>query len=69
MTGFRADGYGAGQRVRQASFDQSGRGTQKTDDEVMSLDLDILPFLAFINVSWCVFCHIYVLITLPELPA
>lgn len=44
MTGFRADGYGAGQRVRQASFDQSGRGTQKTDAEVM---LNILPFPDF----------------------
>lgn len=36
-SGFRADGHGTGQRVRQASFVQSGRGTQKTDAEVMSV--------------------------------
>lgn len=36
LTGFRADGNGAGQRVGQAGYDQSGGGTQKTDAEVMS---------------------------------
>lgn len=38
LTGFRADSDGAGQRVRQASLNQSGRGTQKTDAEVMFLN-------------------------------
>lgn len=35
LTGFRADGDGAGQRVRQTRPDRSGGGTQKTDAEVM----------------------------------
>ena len=34
LAGFWADGDGAGQRVRQAGFDQSGGGTPKTDAEV-----------------------------------
>lgn len=36
FTGFRADGNGAGQRVKQADYSQSGRGTQKADAQVMS---------------------------------
>lgn len=52
MTGFRADGNGAGQRVRQAGYDQSGGGTQKTDAKVMSSDLNMKHYLTFI-------CHIF----------
>lgn len=36
FTGFRADGNGAGQRVKQADYSQSGRRTQKADAQVMS---------------------------------
>lgn len=34
--GFRADGNGARQRVKQADYSQSGRGTQKADAQVMA---------------------------------
>lgn len=37
MLGLGSDGNGAGQRVRQASLDDSGRRPQKTDAQVMPL--------------------------------
>lgn len=37
MLGLGADGNGAGQRVRQASLDDSGRRPQKTDAQVTPL--------------------------------
>lgn len=37
--GFRADGHGAGQGIRQAGHSQSSGGTQKADAQVMSCHL------------------------------
>lgn len=55
LAGFRADGYGAGQRVGQANYNQSGRGTQKTDAEVMTPNLYTQLFPEFCKFSIAVF--------------